>query len=63
MSYATGERHPMRKLTEAQVLEMRALNREGESTYSLAKRYGKSTTATWLACKGFTWKILRRTSK
>lgn len=55
---APGERHPHHKLTEAQVLNIRRLRKEGRTGPSIAQAYNISTTLVYRIAKGKTWKHL-----
>lgn len=51
----TGESHPISKLTEASVTEMRSRYRDGELLSELAEVYGVSVSTVWRAVKGLSW--------
>lgn len=55
----SGERNPMRKLTEATVRQARRLYGEGWSTYDLAKRFEVTQQCVHAAVSGKTWKHLK----
>jgi hypothetical protein len=52
---AVGERHPLTKLTEADVRLIRARAGEGESHYSIARAYGMSRSAISAIVARRTW--------
>lgn len=51
-----GEANHQSKFTAAQILEMRAAHADGESTISLAKRFGCTKNASWCIVARKTWK-------
>jgi len=50
-----GEKHPMAKLTQAQVIEIRARRNNGEILKTLAEDYGVTISAIHLVCTGRNW--------
>lgn len=51
-----GENHPLHKVTEAQVREIRARNRAGETRSSLAKEFGFTKSGMDHLIAGRTWR-------
>lgn len=54
----TGERHPMAKLTEAQVMEIRGLHANGARRSDLARSFGVSRSMIYLIYTGRCWSHL-----
>jgi hypothetical protein len=54
----SGERNPQAKLTESDVLAMRAERRGGAALTTLAKKYGVAHMTAHYICKGKRWKHL-----
>lgn len=53
--FAKGERHPLSKLTEEDVLGLVHLYAEGYSVASLARAVGVTPGAVWQILRGTTW--------
>ncbi len=58
-----GTAHPMAKLTEAQVVELRAARAGGAPIAYLAKTYGIDQASVSHIAKGKTWKHLQQETK
>jgi hypothetical protein len=55
-NYASGERHGKTKLTNADVLQIRELGKQGVSQTEIAKRYNMSQAGIWLILQHINWK-------
>jgi transposase len=55
-SMVCGSRHGMSKLTEEQVVEIRAMFREGIGGNTIAKKFGVSKNTVYFIRDGITWK-------
>lgn len=55
-----GERHAAAKLTEAQVMEIIARSKAGETYTELASEYGVTRAAIWQIATGRTWTHLQQ---
>jgi len=59
---AAGERHPSHKLTEVNVLNIRARYLAGETKTALGREYSVTTQAIIAVVNGETWKFLLPTT-
>lgn len=50
-----GSAHPRAKVTEEQVVEIRARNAAGETTVALAREFGLSQASCWAICRRRSW--------
>src|SRR5271154_3907006 len=51
----TGEKHPMHKLSEKDVREIRTRRANGEGPIALGKEFGVGYKQIWRICKGGNW--------
>ena len=58
-SNATGEKHPLSKLTDALVRQLRKRRKSGESYRGLARELGLNKTTITDAINGITWKHVK----
>ena len=59
--HCRGERSPFNKLTDETVAEIRIRRKAGETTASLARKFGIEQTTVWGAATGRAWKHVKET--